>query len=118
MFDFFDEFFKSEFAKNNIIAIIITVILLLIVGAVLMWLYMSKIYMKCLNNENVDLKKKVENLDDKIISLEKELKEVTENRDELLEKNNRLSFYDKMAKVKEIAENEETDSAIEQFINQ
>lgn len=117
MFDFFNEFFKSDFAKNHVIVIIITVIMLLAIGAFLMWLYMSKIYMKCLKNENAELKKKVECLNDKIVSLEKELKEVAANRDTLLVQNDRLSFYDKMTKAKKVAENEDADAAIEQFIN-
>lgn len=117
MFDFFNDFFKSDLAKNNIIVIIITVIILLAIGAFLMWLYMSKLYMKCLYNENADLKKSVESLNDSIVLLEKELKEITENRNTLLEQNKKLSFYDDMTKAKEIAKDEETDPAIEQFIN-
>lgn len=117
MFDFFNDFFKSDLAKNNVIVIIITVIMLLAVGALLMWLYMSKIYMKCLKNENVELKKKVESLNDKYVLLEKELKEITANRNTLLAQNDRLSFYDKMTEAKKVAENEEVDAAIEQFIN-
>lgn len=117
MFDYLDSFFKSNLAKNNIIAITIAVIVLLVIGAVIMWFYMSKIHMKCVINENEDLKKKVENMNNKIISLEQELKNVTENRDALLKMNDRLSFYNKMAKAKEFAENEEIDSAIEKFLN-
>ena len=117
MFDFFNEFFKSDLAKNHVIVIIITVIMLFAIGAFLMWLHMSKIYMKCLNNENVELKNKVKCLNDKIDSLENKLKEVTANRDILLVQNNKLSFYDKMAKAKKVAENEDADAAIEQFIN-
>lgn len=117
MFDFFNEFFKSDLAKNNIIVVIITVIILLAIGSFLMWLYMSKLYMKCLKNENVDLKKKVENLNNKNVLLEEELKEITENRNTLLTQNKRLSFYDEMTKNKEVAENEEIDAAIEPFIN-
>lgn len=117
MFDFFNDFFKSDLAKNNIIVVILTVIMLLAIGAILMWLYMNKIHMKCINNENVELKKNVENLNDTIVLLEKKLKEITANRDTLLEQNNKLAFYDKVNKTQEIAKNEETDPAIEQFIN-
>lgn len=117
MYDFFNDFFKSDLAKNNVIVIIITVIMLLAIGAFLMWLYMSKIYMKYLNNENIELKKKAESLNAEKVSLEKKLKEITASRNSLLEQNNKLSFYEKITKAKEAAENEETDSAIEQFIN-
>lgn len=35
MFDFFNEFFQSDLAKNNIIAFIVIAVLLIMVGAVL-----------------------------------------------------------------------------------
>lgn len=117
MFDFINEFFKSGLAENDILVVIVLLIMTLMVGAFLMWLYMSKIYMKCVRNENAQLKEEVDALSEKVVSLEEELEKMTANRDDLLAQDDRLSFYDKMVRAREVAENEETDSAIDQFVN-
>lgn len=117
MFDFFNEFFNSELAKNNILVIIITAVMLMVIGAFLMWLYMAQINMKCMENENVELKKDVKSSAEEIRVLKMQLSEVTADRDRLLEQNSKLAFYNNLIRAKEAAENDEVDSAIEQFIS-
>lgn len=52
-----------------------------------------------------------------IASLKNNLREVTKSRDELLEMNDKLSFYYEMRKTQENAKNGEIIPAIQTFIN-
>ena len=123
MFDFFNEFYKSELAKNNIAIIVVSIILLLMAGACIMWLYMSKIYLKSVQNDNADLKKQnselkgnVETLNNRIITLQAELAEVKQDRDDLLKTSDQLCFYYQMKKMEKMKKEDSIDPALDQFI--
>lgn len=117
MFDFFDAFFKSEMANNNIIVNIVIAIMLLVFGAVLMWFFMSKVYTNILKKNNSILEIEVVNLNKKIILLENELKELKEDRDNIIAQSDKISYFHELTKVEEFDKKEEIDPAIEQFIN-
>ena len=79
---------------------------------------MTKISMKCMINENEELKKRNVELEKKCNSLEVELHEAKEKNDKLLEINNRLAFYDKIEKRESFVQRDEIDPAIEKFIQE
>lgn len=117
LYNVINEFCKLDFVKNHIVSFIIIAIVLIAVGAAMMYLYMSKIYMKYIINKNSDLKKKNKDMTTEIASLKNNLREVTKSRDELLEMNDKLSFYYEMRKTQENAQNGEIIPAIQTFIN-
>lgn len=83
MFDFFNEFFQSELVNNNAIALSIVAILLVVIGALGMWFYMSKFYSIHLRNENTELKKKCAELKECNHKYEARVEEITRQRDAL-----------------------------------
>ena len=113
MFDFFNEFFQSELVKNNIATVIIISILLILIGAGLMWLYMSKIHMMRLENENADLKRENEKIKSDIQEVTKAYKDLEERLKSLTASSDRLKFLDEQY----IARNTDmSDSALEEFL--
>ena len=113
MFDFFNEFFQSELVKNNIATVIIISILLILIGAGLMWLYMSKIHMMRLENENADLKRENEKVKSDIQEVTKAYKDLEERLKSLTASSDRLKFLDEQY----IARNTDmSDSALEEFL--
>ena len=112
--EFTEEFFKSEYVQDNIVAIISMLVISFLLGAVIVWLYMTKIYMKCVLNDRRDLEKENKVLCDNVEQLQTELNEVKANRDMLLSKSKELAFFDSLDKAKK-AQND-IDPALELFI--
>ena len=85
MFDFFNEFFQSEFVKNNVVKVVSVAIVLFIAGAASMWAYLNFIHFKIQINEkkktdeeNKLLTKDNINLQDEVNKLQKENKDLKE----------------------------------------
>ena len=113
MFDFFNEFFQSDLVKNNIVTVIAIAVLLIVIGAGLMWLYMTRIYMKSLGNENTGLKKENEKIKSDLEKMDKEYTLLKERLEALIASSKRLKFMDEQ----HIARNTETtDSALDEFL--
>lgn len=112
MFDFFNEFLQSDLAKDNKIAFSVTAVLLLIVGAGLMWLFMSKIYMKSLENSVDELKKKNEKMESDFKELQRKFDQMAARHKALLESSDRLKFYDEQYVARNV---DTTDPALDEF---
>ena len=110
MFDFFNEFFQSELVKNNTVVLSVTAILLVTIGALGMWWYMSKFYSIRLENENAELKKKYAELKEYNQKNEARLEEMTRQRDALQKELSKEMLH-------KLLNNTDTpiDSALEQF---
>lgn len=116
MFDFFNEFFQSEFVKNNVVKVAAVAIVLFIAGAASMWAYLNFIHFKIQINEkkktdeeNILFKKDNINLQNEVNRLKKE------NKD-LKEKLHRQNFSEDMKTYNENKDN--TDEAILEFITE
>lgn len=111
MFDFFNEFFQSELVKNNTVALSVIAILLMIIGALGMWWYMSKFYSIRLKNENAELKKKYAELKEYSQKNEARLEEMTRQRDALQKELSKETLH-------KLLSNTDTpiDSALERFV--
>ena len=79
MFDFFDEFFQSEFAKNHTLAIVMIGVLAFIIGFFIGWVYLKFIHYKVkfnkmekINELNTDLEAENADLKNIISVLKKE----------------------------------------------
>lgn len=84
MFNFFDEFFKSDLAKNNILLIIALIAIFIIFGGLLVWLYHRFFKNKSVHDEKNELKKQLEEeqqrskiLEEKVNQLKEDLKKYT-----------------------------------------
>ncbi len=114
MFDFFNEFFQSELVKNNVIVVVIISLFLVILGAGTMWLYMSKIYMKTLENENASLKDANEEMKSNLVKIQNDYDILKARFDSLVSSSKRLQFMDEQY----VARNTDTsDSALDEFVN-
>ena len=114
MFQFFEDFFKSEYVQDHIIATILMLVIFLILGAVIMWFFMTKIYMRCILNEKEDLKKKNQELNNSAEQLKLELTEVKAHMEVLLSKSKELAIFDSIVKAQK--SEKDIDPALQQFI--
>lgn len=113
MFDFFNEFFSSDLVKNHTVAMIAVMILCAVVGAVIMYFILSKLYYKKLQNDYDDLKKAHEKLKKEKDSLEKKYKDLEERHKSLRETNDKLKYHDTMY----VSQHEKTDDGLSGFID-
>lgn len=114
MFQFIDEFFKSEYVQDHIVATILMLVIFLILGATIMWLFMTKIYMRCILNEKEALKKKNQELNDSAEQIKGELTELKAHMEILLSKSKELAIFDSMVKAHQ--SEKDIDPALQQFI--
>ena len=101
MFDFLNEFFKSDLAKNHIAAIIITVILLLGIGFFLGWVYLKFIYYKIKFNKMEETNKLNSELKKENSEFKKENSELKKENEELKTQLKQQSFGDEMETYKQ-----------------
>lgn len=114
MFDFFNEFFRSELVKNNIALLVIMALLILVIGAGAMWFYMTKIYLKTVENRCDTLETKCRRLEEQFAEKEKEFQNLKQRHDALMSASDKLRFMD----MQYIARNTDiTDSALNEFVN-
>lgn len=112
MFEFFDNFFKSALAKNNVISIIIIIAVLIAIGALLMWLYMSKIHLKLQINKIQCLEDLLKQKDKTISDLNEQLMVSKHNLSELMSQSEEFAFFNQLQKSAD-----ENDPAIQEFVH-
>lgn len=114
MFDFFNEFFQSDLVKHNVVAFTMIAILLIVIGAGLMWLYMSKIYMKSLENRNNKLNEEIERIKSELDKLQNAHGTLKARHEALVSESMRLRFMDEQY----VARNTDmSDGALNEFVN-
>lgn len=114
MFDFFNEFFQSEFVKNNVVKVVAVAIVLFIAGAALMWAYLTFIHFKIQINEKKKTDEKNKLLTDDNIELQNEVNKLQKENKELKEQLHRQNFSEDMETYNENKDN--VDDAVLELI--
>lgn len=113
MTDFLFDFFQSDIVKEHMGAIIGALLLAFLLGAFLTWLYMEKIHMKCVINENADLTQKKELLEKEIEENKECIAQLQTKNKKLLEDKQEFRFYEEMRAAREP---DKVDEALESFL--
>lgn len=114
MFNFFNDFFHSELVKNNIALLVVMALLIFVIGAGTMWFYMTKIYLKTIENRCNTLETKCRRLEEQFSEKEKEFHNLKQRHDALMSASDKLRFMD----MQYIARNTDiTDYALNEFVN-
>jgi len=114
LFDFLNEFFKSEFVKDNVGGVVAVAIVLFIAGAALMWAYLTFIHFKIQINEKkkTDEKNKLLTYDN--IELQNEVNKLQKENKDLKEKLHRQNFSEDMEIYNE--NKDDIDDAVSELI--
>ena len=85
-FDFIKEFFSSEFATNNIILLIALIVLCIVLGGVIVWLYHKFIKNNRLQNLLSKKEGELEKTQDDLTEAQKQIKNLEDDNSELKQK--------------------------------
>lgn len=117
MFDFFNEFFQSEFAKNNVGVVVFAIaILIFIAGAASMWAYLNFIHFKIQINEKKKTDEENKLLTDNNAILQNRVNELVKENQDLKEQLHRQNFSEDMKDYNKNKDN--IDDAVLELITQ
>lgn len=96
--DFFNELLESELAQSHPWKFAIAILIFLIIGAGLMWVYMKFIYLKKLENKLYNAEERKLREEEKNYQLQNEFDQLKEEHKDLQAKYNQL--YERLGKIK------------------
>lgn len=112
MFDFLNEFFKSELAQNNCISILVMIFGSFFLGGFLTWLFMKFVYMKILENKRHSLEVKNAKLQSCLSDLNDKYEKLETRHSKLLESSKKLDFIDDLNVANSV---DDADPALDSF---